>query len=74
MSTSTSASSSTTAPTTQLLLYAVTNVYNQFSFKLTVDGSKYKLWCRIIQDVCKGVKVLDHINGKLKPTGVEDED
>nr|KAJ0200540.1 hypothetical protein LSAT_V11C600316150 [Lactuca sativa] len=32
------------------------------------------LLCFSYKDVCKGVKVLDHINGKLKPTGVEDED
>ena len=55
-------------------MYAVTNVYNQFSFKLTSDGSKYKLWCRIFQHICKGAKVLGHINGKSKPQNENDED
>lgn len=70
----TPAGSSTTAPTAQQLVYAVTNVYNQFSFKLTSDDSKYKLWCRIFKDICQGAKVLGHITGKSKPTGDDDED
>ncbi|KAI3722068.1 hypothetical protein L2E82_33093 [Cichorium intybus] len=71
---SSAAPSSTTAPTAQQLVYAVTNVYNQFSFKVTSDGSKYKLWCRIFLDICKGAKVLGHITGKSQPTGKDDED
>lgn len=56
------------------LVYAITNVYNNFSFKLTIDGSRYKLWCRIFQDVCKGAIVLGHITGKSKPASDDDED
>nr|KAJ0189682.1 hypothetical protein LSAT_V11C800413910 [Lactuca sativa] len=72
--TSSTSSSSTIAPTAQQLVYAVTNVYNQFSFKLTSDGSKYKLWCRIFKDICTGAKVFGHITGTSKPTGKDDED
>lgn len=71
---STLASSSTIVHTAQQLVYAVTNVYNLFSFKLTLDESKYKLWCRFFQDVCMGAKVLIHITGKSKQTSEEDED
>ncbi|KAL4562284.1 hypothetical protein LXL04_034484 [Taraxacum kok-saghyz] len=70
----TSAQTSTTIPTAQQLVYAVSNVYNQFSFKLTSDGSKFKLWCRIFKDICQCAKVLGHINGKSKPTGDDNED
>lgn len=62
------------APTAQQLVYSVTNVYNNFSFKLTSDGSKYKLWCRIFKDICTGAKVLGHITGKSKPASEDDED
>ena len=71
---STPASTTVTAPTAQQLVYSVTNVYNQFSFKLTSEGSKYKLWCRIFLDMCKGAKVLGHITGKSLPNGDDDED
>lgn len=64
----------TPAPTAQQLVYSVTNVYNNFSFKLTSDGSKYKLWCRIFKDICTGAKVLGHITGKSKPASEDDED
>ncbi|KAJ9546650.1 hypothetical protein OSB04_019193 [Centaurea solstitialis] len=71
----TSASSTTlTAPTASQLVFALTNVYSQFSFKLSTDGSKYKLWRRIFLDMCKGAKVYGHITGKSKPTGDDDED
>ena len=70
----TPSNTSTVSPPAQQLVYSVTNVYNQFSFKLTLDGSKYKLWCRIFQDICKGAKVLGHINGKSKPQNDNDED
>ena len=66
--------SSSTIPTANQLVYAVTNVYNQFSFKLSVDGSKYKLWRRTFLDICKGAKVSGHITGKSKPNGAKDED
>ncbi|KAJ9540269.1 hypothetical protein OSB04_026775 [Centaurea solstitialis] len=62
------------APTASQLVFALTNVYSQFSFKLSTDGSKYKLWRRIFLDMCKGVKVYGHITGKSKPTGDDDED
>ncbi|KAJ9549163.1 hypothetical protein OSB04_021706 [Centaurea solstitialis] len=71
----TSASSTTlTAPTASQLVFALTNVYSQFSFKLSTDGSKYKLWRRIFLDMCKGAKVYGHITGKSKPSGNDDED
>lgn len=64
-------SSNTTA---SQLVFPLNNVYSQFSFKLTLDGSKYKLWCIIFLDMCKGAKVHGHITGKSKPRGDEDED
>ncbi|XP_023771233.1 uncharacterized protein LOC111919912 [Lactuca sativa] len=67
-------SSSSTVPTAQTLVHKVTNIYNQFNFKLTVDGSKYKLWRRIFTDICKGAKVMGHITGNSKPTSNEDEE
>ncbi|KAJ9546206.1 hypothetical protein OSB04_025913 [Centaurea solstitialis] len=63
-----------TSPTASQLVFALTNVYSQFSFKLSTDGSKYKLWRRIFLDMCKGVKVHGHITGKSKPAGDDDED
>ncbi|XP_023730469.1 uncharacterized protein LOC111878190 [Lactuca sativa] len=65
--------SSTTSPTATQLVFALTNVYNQFSFKLSVDGSKYKLWKRIFLDMCKGAKVHGHITGKSLLKGDDDE-
>lgn len=70
----TSSSSSTVSPTAKQFVYVVTNVYNQFSFKLTVEGFKHKMMCRVFQDICKGAKVLGHINGMSKPSGEDDED
>lgn len=71
---STPASTSTTMPSASQLVFALTNVYPQFSFKLSNDGAKYKLWRRIFIDLCKGTKVMGHITGKYKPTGDDDED
>lgn len=68
------AGSSSTTPTANQLVHAVINIYNQFSFNLLVDGSKYKLWRHIFLDICKGAKVSGHIIGKSKPNGAEDED
>ncbi|KAJ9563615.1 hypothetical protein OSB04_008775 [Centaurea solstitialis] len=73
MSTS-SQNSTLTSPTASQLVFALTNVYSQFSFKLSTDGSKYKLWRRIFLDMCKGAKVHGHITGKSKPAGDDDED
>ncbi|KAJ9565369.1 hypothetical protein OSB04_001335 [Centaurea solstitialis] len=73
MSTSSQAST-LTSPTASQLVFALTNVYSQFSFKLSTDGSKYKLWRRIFLDMCKGAKVHGHITGKSKPAGDDDED
>lgn len=67
-------SSSSTIPTAQTLVYTVTNIYNQFNFKLIVDGSKYKLWRQIFTDICKAAKVMGHITGNAKPTSNEDEE
>ena len=72
---STPASSSTlSSSTASQLVFALTNVYSQFSFKLSIDGSKYKLWLRIFLDMCKGAKVHGHITGKSKPQKDDDED
>ncbi|CAI9300860.1 unnamed protein product [Lactuca saligna] len=72
---STSASSSTLmTPIASQLIFALTNVYSQFSFKIYDDGSKYKLWKRIFQNMCKGAKVHCHITGKFKPLGDDDEE
>ncbi|KAJ9563084.1 hypothetical protein OSB04_008244 [Centaurea solstitialis] len=73
MSTS-SQTNTLTSPTASQLVFALTNVYSQFSFKLSTDGSKYKLWRRIFLDMCKGAKVHGHITGKSKPAGDDDED
>ncbi|KAJ9558152.1 hypothetical protein OSB04_012766 [Centaurea solstitialis] len=62
------------SPTASQLVFALTNVYSQFSFKLSTDGSKYKLWRRIFLDMCKGAKVHGHITGKSKPASDDDED
>ncbi|CAI9291230.1 unnamed protein product [Lactuca saligna] len=62
-----SSSSISTAPTTSQLVFALTNVYSQFSCKLFVDGFKYKLLKRISQDMYKGAKVYGHINAKSLP-------
>ncbi|KAJ9546692.1 hypothetical protein OSB04_019235 [Centaurea solstitialis] len=72
--TSSLASSTLSSPTASQLVFALTNVYSQFSFKLSSDGSKYKLWCRIFLDMCKGAKVYGHITGKSKPASDNDED
>ncbi|KAJ9568111.1 hypothetical protein OSB04_004077 [Centaurea solstitialis] len=72
--TSSPASSTLSSPTASQLVFALTNVYSQFSFKLSSDGSKYKLWRRIFLDMCKGAKVYGHITGKFKPATDNDED
>ncbi|KAJ9538099.1 LOW QUALITY PROTEIN: hypothetical protein OSB04_030832 [Centaurea solstitialis] len=72
--TSSPASSTLSSPTASQLVFALTNVYSQFSFKLSSDGSKYKLWRRIFLDMCKGAKVYGHITGKSKPASDNDED
>ncbi|KAJ9542459.1 hypothetical protein OSB04_028965 [Centaurea solstitialis] len=72
--TSSPASSTLSSPTASQLVFALTNVYSQFSFKLSSDGSKYKLWHRIFLDMCKGAKVYGHITGKSKPASDNDED
>lgn len=61
-------------PTASQLVFAIGNVYPQFSFKLTTDGSRYKLWRRIFTDMCKGAKVMGHITGKSQPKSDDDED
>ncbi|KAJ9543586.1 hypothetical protein OSB04_023293 [Centaurea solstitialis] len=61
-------------PTAAQLVFAIGNVYPQFSFKLTTDGARYKLWCRIFTDMCKGAKVMGHITGTSQPKGTDDED
>ncbi|KAJ9565780.1 hypothetical protein OSB04_001746 [Centaurea solstitialis] len=61
-------------PTAYHLVFALINVYSQFSFKLSTDGSKYKLWHRIFLDICKDAKVHGHITSKSKPVGDDDED
>nr|KAJ0197815.1 hypothetical protein LSAT_V11C700371400 [Lactuca sativa] len=70
----TSTTSSTAIPTKQQSVYVVTNVYDHFSFKLTSDGSNYKLWRRIFLDLCRSAKVQGHVNGKSLPTRDDDED
>ncbi|KAJ9563458.1 hypothetical protein OSB04_008618 [Centaurea solstitialis] len=72
--TTSSPSNTPTPPTASQLVFALTNVYSQFSFKLSTDGSKYKLWRRIFLDMCKGAKVHGHITDKSKPAGDDDED
>ncbi|KAJ9539514.1 hypothetical protein OSB04_032247 [Centaurea solstitialis] len=72
--TSSPASSTLSSPTASQLVFALTNVYSQFSFKLSSDGSKYKLWRSIFLDMCKGAKVYGHITGKSKPASDNDED
>ncbi|KAJ9564021.1 hypothetical protein OSB04_009181 [Centaurea solstitialis] len=72
--TSSPASSTLSSPTASQLVFALTNVYSQFRFKLSSDGSKYKLWHRIFLDMCKGAKVYGHITGKSKPASDNDED
>ncbi|KAJ9565039.1 hypothetical protein OSB04_001005 [Centaurea solstitialis] len=71
--TTSSPSNTLTPPTASQLVFALTNVYSQFSFKLSTDGSKYKLWRRIFLDMCKGAKVHRHITGKSKPAGDDDD-
>ncbi|KAJ9553498.1 hypothetical protein OSB04_017543, partial [Centaurea solstitialis] len=61
-------------PTAAQLVFAIGNVYPQFSFKLTTDGARYKLWRRIFTDMCKGAKVMGHITGTSQPKGTDDED
>lgn len=73
MSTSSTSNTLISPPASQLV-FALTNVYSQFSFKLSTDGSKYKLWRRIFLDMCKGAKVHGHITGKSKPASDDDED
>nr|GEU96963.1 hypothetical protein [Tanacetum cinerariifolium] len=70
----TSSSTSSTSPSSGTLAFSLTNVYQSFSFKLSVDGSKYKLWRNIFIDICKSTKVVGHITGDLKPEGANDED
>ncbi|KAJ9562193.1 hypothetical protein OSB04_007353 [Centaurea solstitialis] len=72
--TTSSTSSTLTSPTASQLVFAFTNVYSQFSFKLSIDGSKYQLWRRIFLDMCKGAKVHGYITGKSKPASDDDED
>lgn len=69
-----SASGPNTTPTASQLVFGVTNVYAHFSFKLTSEGSDFKLWRRIFLDLCKGAKVVGHITGKSTPKGENDED
>ncbi|KAJ9567352.1 hypothetical protein OSB04_003318 [Centaurea solstitialis] len=61
-------------PTASQLVFAIGNVYPQFSFKVTTDGSRYKLWRRIFTDMCKGAKVMGYITGTSKPKDKDDED
>ncbi|KAJ9545500.1 hypothetical protein OSB04_025207 [Centaurea solstitialis] len=61
-------------PTAAQLVFAIGNVYPQFSFKLTTDGARYKLWRRIFTYMCKGAKVMGHITGTSQPKGTDDED
>ncbi|KAJ9547592.1 hypothetical protein OSB04_020135 [Centaurea solstitialis] len=72
--TTSSSSNAITSPTAIQLFFALTNVYSQFSFKLSTDGSKYKIWHRIFLDMCKGAKVHGHVTDKSKPAGDDDED
>ncbi|KAJ9556825.1 hypothetical protein OSB04_011439 [Centaurea solstitialis] len=69
-----SSSPTLTAPTASQLVFALTSRYSQFSFKLSTDGSKYKLWHRIFLDMCKGPKVHGHITGKSKLAGDDTKD
>ncbi|KAJ9543614.1 hypothetical protein OSB04_023321 [Centaurea solstitialis] len=71
--TTSSPTNTPTAPTTTQLIFDLTDVYSQFSFKLSTDESKYKLWRRIFLDMCKGAKVHGHLTGKSKPS-VSDDD
>ncbi|GJU19839.1 ribonuclease H-like domain-containing protein [Tanacetum coccineum] len=59
-------------PSASSLTFALTNVYHNFCFKLSMDGAKYKLWCTIFLDICMCAKVSDHIT--KKPPDVIDED
>lgn len=71
---STPGSSSSTTPSKLSLVYTLTNVYNQFSFKLTVDGSRYKLWRQIFSNMCRGTLSYGHLSEKLVPTNDDDEE
>lgn len=62
------------SPTPTQLVFATTNVFHQFSFKLSTDGARYKLWRQIFIDVCKAAKVYGFITGTSKPSGDTDED
>lgn len=64
-------SSNTTA---SQLVFPLNNVYSQFSFKLTLDGSKYKLWRIMFLYTCNDEKLYGHIIGKFKPQGDKDKD
>ncbi|KAJ9545573.1 hypothetical protein OSB04_025280 [Centaurea solstitialis] len=72
MTTSSPTNTPTALTVTQLVFY-LTDVYSQFSFKLSTDESKYKLWRRIFLDMCKGAKVHGHLTGKSKPA-ISDDD
>ncbi|GKC46363.1 uncharacterized protein Tco_1064085 [Tanacetum coccineum] len=58
----------TTVPSASSLTYSLINVYQNFSFKLSVDGFMYKLWRTIFLDLCTSSKVNGHITGESKPT------
>lgn len=64
--------SSTVSPSTSSLVFSVTNVYQQFGFKLSIDGTRYKLWRQIFNDLCVGAKALDHLKGLSLPTDAND--
>lgn len=67
--------SSSTPTTSKLsLVCTLTNVYNQFSFKLTLDGSRYKLRRQIFSNMCHGTLCYGHISNKSEPTGDDDEE
>lgn len=61
-------------PTTAQLVYALTNPYPLFSFKLTAEGSKYKLWCRIFRDICHRAKCFGYLTGDNLPKDDTDEE
>ncbi|GJR76987.1 hypothetical protein Tco_0089352 [Tanacetum coccineum] len=60
-------SSTSTTPSASTLAYSLTDIYQSVSFKLSIDSSKYKLWRRIFQDMCRSAKVLDLIPVILNP-------
>lgn len=67
-------SSSIPSPSKLSLVCTLINVYNLYSFKLNVDGYRYKLWHQIFFNMCRGTLCYGPISGRSIPTGEDDEE